>query len=78
MKESKLSVVNNERKNPTTYTSIGGNIISNEALNKNYQILVDMVDEVKNIRESAKEERQKQIQDIVEIDDILMKGNLFQ
>ena len=77
MEESKLSVVNNKRENPTTYTSVGGNIISNETLNKNYQILVDMVEEVKNIHESAKEERQKQIQDVVEIEDILMNGNLF-
>lgn len=66
-----------EKSNPTIYTSIGGNIISNESLNKNYQILVDMVKEVKDVRENAKNERQKQINDLVGMDDILTQGNLF-
>lgn len=66
-----------EKSNSTIYTSIGGNIISNESLNKNYQILVDMVKEVKDVRENAKNERQKQINDLVGIDDILTQGNLF-
>jgi uncharacterized protein YaaN involved in tellurite resistance len=77
MDKKTLSKINNENNNSITYTSIGGDIISQKTLNGNYQILVDMVNEVKNVRETAKKEREKQINDLVEIDDVLTNGNLF-
>ena len=77
MDKKTLSKNNEEKKDFIAYTSIGGDIISQKTLNGNYQILVDMVNEVKNVREIAKDEREKQIQDIVEIDNVLTSGNIF-